>query len=309
MTPDPIPTSGLAGHRILITGGGGMLAGSFRRQLAAHHPDAVVWAPHRAELDVCDPAHLAKATDFGPDLILHCAARVDADFCEDHPEEAHRSIVGGSRFVLDAARRSGARIVYPQSFLIHDGGSDLITEATEPRPLSIYGHEKLAAERLLLDEAPDTLVVRMGGFFGGGDVDTNFVGKIVPHLARLIARGETRLEIGDRVWQPTYTDDLARNTLLLAAGGQAGVYCMASHGEASFHALTLEITRCLGIDDRLRIECIDARVLAGRERARRPLRAVMDNQRLRQEGLDLQRSWQSALADYLQHPYFRSFFA
>jgi dTDP-4-dehydrorhamnose reductase len=298
----------LRGQRILITGGGGMLAGSFRRALAADHPAVAVWAPRHAELDVCDESHLARAIEFQPTLILHCAARVDADFCEENPEEAHRSIVGGTRFAIQVARSAGARIVYPQSFLIYDGECETITEATAPQPLSIYGREKLAAERLLLDSAPGALVVRMAGFFGGADVDTNFVGKVVPHLAKLIARGDTRLEIGDRIWQPTYTDDLARNTLLLASRRNEGIYCMACHGEASFHALTVEIARCLGIADRIHIERIDAKVLAGREKAQRPLRAVMDNCRLRDEGLDQQRAWQVALDEYLQHPYFRSFF-
>jgi dTDP-4-dehydrorhamnose reductase len=308
MAPSPSILSTLAPSRILITGGQGMLARSFRKQLAALAPEAQVWAPSRQELDVCPPEHLERGVGFAADLILHCAARVDADHCELHPEEAERSIVGGTRMVIDMAKATGARIVYPQSFLIHDGLDNPITEATEARPLSVYGRMKLAAEREVLAAADTSLVVCMAGFFGGGEADTNFVGKIVPHFARLLAKGETKIEIGDRVWQPTYTCDLALNTLVLAAQGKRGRYCMASHGQASFYDLALEITRILKIDDRLQVLRIDARNLAAREAARRPAQAIIHNSRLQAEGLDLQRPWQQALAAYLETPYFRDMF-
>ena len=304
--PQQLPE--LAHKKVLITGGGGMLARSFRAQLQRLAPTAKVWAPGHSELDVCKPAHAGLAVDFAPNLVLHCAAKVDADHCERHPDEAEDSIIGGTEFAIEVCRRTGARLVYPQSFLIHDGQESPITEATTPRPLSVYGRVKLQAEQRVLAAAPDALVVCMAGFFGGGAADTNFVGKIVPHLARLLARGEKCIEIGDRVWQPSYTCDLAMNTLVLAALGRSGVYCMASHGEASFYELALAITRLLGIDERLRVQRVDAAQLAAREPARRPARAVMHNQRLAAEQLDYQRPWQTALASYLATPYFRNLF-
>lgn len=308
MQPYPDTLSTLARSKVLITGGHGMLARSFKAQLAQWAPEAEVWAPGRAELDVCQPDHLDRGIAFAPDLILHCAARVDADYCELHADEAERSIVGGTRWVIEMAKASGASIVYPQSFLIHDGLEEPITEETEPRPLSVYGRMKLAAERAVLTADDRSLVVCMAGFFGGGPADTNFVGKIVPHFARLLAQGETQIEIGDRVWQPTFTCDLALNTLVLAAQQRRGRYCMASHGEASFYDLALEITRILGIDQRLRVLRIDAGRLAAREAAPRPARAMIQNRRLQAEGLDLQRPWQEALAAYLDTPYFRDMF-
>lgn len=298
----------LSGQRILVTGGQGMLGGSFARQLARHLPTAVVWAPGHAELDVCNAASMRAAHAFQPQLILHCAAKVDADFCETDAAFAEASIVGGTQQVVDLALATGARLMYPQSFLIHDGEDDPITEATPPRPLCEYGRQKVAAERLVLDRIPGALVVRMAGFFGGGAADTNFVGKVVPHIAKLLAAGQASIEIGDRVWQPTFTDDLAFNTLVLAAQDRTGVYCMACHGHASFYSLTCEIVRLLSLDDRFTVNRVDAQILAGREKARRPLRAVMANQRLQTEGLDLQRPWQDALADYLRLPHFRNLF-
>ncbi len=285
-----------------------MLARAFKQQLARHAPSAEVWAPSRDALDICNPKTIVHAIAFKPEIVLHCAAKVDADLCETDPELARTSIVGGTKNMVDVCTRSGATMVYPQSFLIFDGTEDPITEASKPQPMSVYGQMKAEAERLVLAQLPNALVVRMGGFFGGAEADTNFVGKVVPHLAKLVKDGKKSIEIGTRVWQPTYTADLALNTLELVARKSAGVYCMACHGEASFYELTQEIVKIMSINDCMDVQPIDASVLASRESARRPLRAAMDNRRLRDEGLDLQRPWQVALSEYLNQPYFKNMF-
>jgi dTDP-4-dehydrorhamnose reductase len=285
-----------------------MLARAFKQQLMRHAPLAKVWAPSRSTLDVCDSNAIANAIAFEPEILLHCAAKVDADLCETDPELARTSIVGGTKNMVDVCARSGATMVYPQSFLIFDGTEDPITEASKPQPMSVYGQMKAEAERLVLAQLPNALVVRMGGFFGGAEADTNFVGKVVPHLAKLVKDNKKSIEIGTRVWQPTYTADLALNTLELVARKLTGVYCIASHGEASFYELTQEIVKIMSIDYCMDVQPIDASVLANRENARRPLRAAMDNRRLRDEGLDLQRPWQVALAEYLNQPYFKNMF-
>lgn len=294
--------------RVLITGVGGMLGKAFRQELTHLAPEAVVRATTRSDLDVRDAAAFAAHDNFAPDIVLHCAALVDADFCEDHRDEGHATIVGGTLNAIDFARRHGAILLYPQSFLAFDGAT-VIDEDTRPAPMSVYGELKAEAEYLVREQLSESaLVVRMAGFFGGEDTDDNFVGRITPHLAKLIREGKPSIDIGDRVWQPTYTRDLAKNSLLLLAKQASGVYCMASHGSASFYELTVEIVRALGIGDRIQVGRIEASLLAAKERAPRPLKAVMCNTRLQREGLDLQRPWQSSLAEYLSSPYFADLF-
>lgn len=298
----------LAGKTFLVTGGKGMLARAFQSQLKQIAPTATVYCPSKAQLDVRWSGAFASYHSLKPDYVVHCAALVDADYCEDHSEEAVESIVRGTQHVVEFAFQCGAKLLYPQSFLIYDAADLLINEQTIPRPLCVYGRLKLEAERLVLDSSAKALSVRMGGFFGGESADNNFVGKISPHLAKLIHQGTSFIEIGNRVWQPTYTNDIAANCLLLLAADCVGIYCMASQGSASFYELTLEIARQLDIADRIDIHCIDAAILSTKERARRPLSAVMCNQRLQAENIDRQRSWQISLAEYLDQPFFKDMF-
>ncbi len=291
---------------ILVTGGGGML-GSAIAEIAAASPHFVPHALSHGDLDVRDEAAVMKLADLADGgWIVHCAALVDVKQCAADPAAARTVIVDGTRNVTALAKASGARLMFPQSFLIYGGSDGLIEEATPPAPLSLYGALKLEAERVALEAVDAPLVIRMAGFFGGGPLDKNFVGRIIPAMHRAMLRGDTVFPVGDRVWQPTWTRDLAENALHLMHLNADGTYQMGSHGEATFHEVAAEIATALGWTRRLRVEPVASALVAQEETGpeRRPDRAVMACERLRREGRDLQRDWRATLNAYLTHPHF-----
>ncbi|MBA3056233.1 MAG: NAD(P)-dependent oxidoreductase [Sphingomonadales bacterium] len=292
--------------KILVTGGQGMLGRDIAQ--AAAQQGFEVYAPGHGELDVCDAgAMLAQSPGLTGGWLVHCAAKVDVEGCARDPDLARAVIVEGTRNAIRLARAAGARLFYPQSFLIYDGATNPIAEAETPRPLSLYGQLKLEAEQLIQAELDDALIVRMAGFFGGEAADKNFVGRIIPPMFAALQRGETEFKVGDRVWQPTWTRDLADNSLALMTAGKSGIYQMACHGQASFAELAQEIVLALGWADRFAIRTVDASLVAQSELGRRPDVAVLSCERLRAEQLDLQRDWRSTLHEYLSDPFFDTF--
>lgn len=290
--------------RLLITGGKGMLGRDLAR-MAGLVPGLVVHAPGREELDVRDATAMDAAIGHAQGgWIAHCAAKVDVEGCARDPQGARETIVEGTRNAIRLAKASGARLFYPQSFLVYDGATNPIPDNETPRPLALYGELKYEAERLILSELPDALIVRMAGFFGGEEGDKNFVGRIIPHLFAAMQRGETSFSIGDRVWQPTWTRDLGENALALMLAGKSGLWQMACHGQASFAELAQEIVHALGWSDRFRIETVDAASVSKNELGKRPDAAILSCTRLRDEHMDLQRDWRATLHAYLRHPFF-----
>jgi len=291
--------------RFLITGGQGMLGRSFESEIAGF-PGCVVRAPGREELDVRDPAAMqAAVTDAQDGWVVHCAALVNVEGCAREPDLARAVIVDGTRNAIELARAANARLFFPQTFLTYDGASNPIPESEAQRPLALYGEMKLEAQRLVEDAfGVDALVVCMAGFFGGEERDKNFVGRIIPYMHGVISRGEPTCNVGDRVWQPTWTRDLAFNSLHMMLAGCRGFYQMACHGEASFAEIAHEIVIALGWSDRLTVEPVDAASVSANELGRRPDRAVLSCTRLKAEGLDLQRDWRATLHAYLRHPEF-----
>lgn len=290
--------------RILVTGGKGML-GTALFDEANRSPKFDVLAPGHAELDTSDAEQVACWEEWVKGgWIIHCAARVDVEGCAKAPEAARCTIVDGTRHIADLAVRSGAKMMYPQSFLTYDGATNPILEDETPRPLSFYGELKYEAEKIVAERLPDALIVRMAGFFGGGAADKNFVGRIIPVMWAALQKGQTRFEVGDRVWQPTWTQDLAANSLHLIAKNATGSYQMACVGQASFAELAHEITVALGWRGHLDVVPVDASLVSQSELGRRPDVAVLSCDRLTREHANLQRPWQSTLHAYLTDPFF-----
>lgn len=280
-----------------------MLGGACTKIFSERHE---VRALSHAELDVTRFSDFSAHVAWMPDVVVHAAAIVNADYCEEDAEECRRVQVGGTENVIKFCKETGAKLFYPQSFLIFDGKENTITEETKPNPLSVYGIMKLEAEKLILRELPSSLIVRMGGFFGGEEKDKNFVGKFALHLKKCLDEGVRVIEVGDRVWQPTFTEDLAQNMLLLIEHEKSGIYNMASRGSASFFDIAREMVAVFGISGRITIQKKDASTI--REKALRPMVAIMENKRLQAEGLDRMRPWQDALREYCSRHYFQNMF-
>lgn len=289
----------LCGKKILITGAGGMLGTAFVNQIYKYIPDPRVLALSRNQLDVCNDDHLEKIKAENPDIIIHCACLVNADMCEIQPDVARNIIVSGTKNITKIAQHCESQIIYPQSFLIFSGDAPLVDEMTQPSPLNEYGRLKLEAEMEMLRQLPNSMSLRLGGFFGGGEKDKNFIGKFMALIKKAKQSNQSYLEIGNRVWQPTYTQDIAANSLLLLAKKKSGVYCMAAHGSATFYEVAKETINILGLEDQITLGEIDASLFVMKEAAARPPAVIMQNKRLIKENMDRQRVWSSALKSYL----------
>ena len=292
----------------IITGANGMLGRAFEHTIKKQLPKAIIHAFGKDKLNILNKDQVLSYSVLKPDFIIHCGALVNADFCENNQNEAYEIIVKGTQNIVKLAQICNAKIIYPQSFLIYDGNENPITEKTIPNPLSIYGKYKLLAEEYILNILPNSLIIRMAGFFGGYEVDKNFVGKMIPYISKQMKEGINKIEIGNRVWQPTYTNDLALNSLLLLANNKDGKYVMASHGRASFFELTSLIVEKLALQNRLTLIEIDSSKLHTIEIAKRPKVAIIENEKLIKENLDIQRTWQESVTEYINNQYFKNLF-
>jgi dTDP-4-dehydrorhamnose reductase len=287
-----------------VTGGKGMLGAAIFREGSAFQKFDIR-APGHDELDVRDADAVnswAKWVEGG--WIVHCAARVDVEGCAREPDAARLTIVEGTRNAANLARQSKARLLYPQSFLVYDGRENPIGEAEEPRPLSLYGQLKYEAQQVAESTIDDALIIRMAGFFGGEEADKNFVGRIIPVMWAAMQRGETQFQVGTRVWQPTWTEDLAVNSLHLMSQGAKGRYQMACVGHATFAEIAQEIAIALKWTDRFEIVAVDPAAVTQSELGRRPDVAILSCDRLTKENANLQRPWRATLHAYLARSFF-----
>jgi dTDP-4-dehydrorhamnose reductase len=204
--------------KIVVTGVGGGLGRAFVER-AAHHD--VVGFEHE-DLPVEERGEvLGRIRDARPEVVVHLGAITGVDACEEDPDRAFAVNAHGTANVADAARETGALILYTSTDYVFDGDKEEpYMESDAPNPVSAYGRSKLAGEDEVRLRAPEHLVVRTGWLFGAGD---DFFSRAV----RRLAAGESVGGIVDRTGTPTYVPHLAGGLLALLASGLRGLVHLA----------------------------------------------------------------------------------
>jgi dTDP-4-dehydrorhamnose reductase len=240
---------------------------------------------------------VAEAVAAGrPDVVLHLAAATDVDRCEQDPDLAFRVNAIGTQNVALAARDAGAVLVYISTAGVFGGEKpEPYTEFDAPAPANVYGHSKLAGERIVQTLLDRFYIARAGWMVGGGEKDKKFVGKML----ELIDDGRTSLRaVDDKHGTPTYAKDLATGLRALLETGHFGLYHLVNGGgSCSRFDIAVELCRILGRAD-IEVDPVSsAHFPLPAPRARSE---AMVNYKLQLLGLDGQRHWRDALRAYLR---------
>ena len=229
--------------RAFVTGGSGFVGGALIRALVAagHEVSALARSaaaedtvrragatPVRGDLD--DHGALARGLA-GCEQVFHAAAKVEdwgarADFL--------RVNVEGTRNVLEAARRAGARrfvhIGTEAAFV--DGGPLAGLDETTPLPtrwVGLYPETNALADKLVAigsDERLAAMVVRPRFIWGRGDTS------LLPKIAAAARAGSLRWIGGGRHATSTcHVDNVCCGALLAAARGTPGAAYFLTDGD------------------------------------------------------------------------------
>jgi dTDP-4-dehydrorhamnose reductase len=295
-------------RKVLITGSGGMLGNAvypyFRDRYAeVLATDVNVRLPWLSHLDVTDRAEVKQVMDdFAPDLVLHLAALVDMEVCEEQAERAQLLNADATQIVAEAAARHGATTVYISTAGVFDGQTETYyTEADAPNPICVYGETKFGGEVHVRNICAKHYVLRPGWMVGGGEgLDRKFVAMILDQLRN----GQTVIHaVDDKQGTPTYTYDLAANLhALLQAGGDYGDYHMVCQGSGTRYEVAKEILAVCRRDD-VELKAVKSDFFAKRFFAPRPRTEILVNQRLIDMGINLMRPWQEAIQEYIPRQY------
>ncbi|MGK7924040.1 MAG: NAD(P)-dependent oxidoreductase [Spirulina sp.] len=105
-------------------------------------------------------------SDIQPDAVIHAAAAAKPNYCQTHPEESYRINVTASYHIADLCAELEIPCAFTSTDLVFDGLNPPYTESDRVCPVSIYGEQKVLAERGMLDCYPKTVVCRMPLMFG-----------------------------------------------------------------------------------------------------------------------------------------------
>jgi UDP-glucose 4-epimerase len=213
-------------------------------------PDKAVFA----ELDIRQPDALRPAfQDFGPNAVCHLAAQASVTFSVREPAVDLAVNTVGTFNVCEAARASGAPVVFASTGgALYGDDVELPTpESTIPRPLSPYGASKLAGEAYVGTwgrlNALANVVLRLANIYGPRQQPHTEAG-VVAIFSRELVRGETPTVYGDGRQTRDYTHvaDVAAAFVAAVESGQAGTYNVGTGRETTVLALLEHLQRAAG---------------------------------------------------------------
>lgn len=281
--------------RALVVGASGQLGGHLLAQLRSRGHAAVgTYSSFPVDglvgLSLEDePAVSALLAEVAPEIVLLAAGWTWVDANEDDPARAQRTNCEEPLALARRCRAIGARFVTFSTDYVFDGADGPYAETDTPRPLSVYGRAKLAAEQAILGEMPEPLVVRTTTVFGPERQGKNFVYQIVGK----VARGERVVVASDQWSTPSYGPDVADATLALVDRHASGVWHVSGPDLLDRVALGRLACRTFGLDESL----VEGRPTAELDqKAVRPRKGGLSTAKLRAAGITL-RSVEEALFD------------
>lgn len=119
------------------------------------------YIPIKSDITDIDAVY-QEIQEINPDIIVHCAALTDVDYCEEHDREAFEVNVRGTLNVLDSF---DGLFVYPSTVHVFSGDSSIhaYRETHDPSPVNAYGMTKYIGEELIKSGGlygADVLIVR-----------------------------------------------------------------------------------------------------------------------------------------------------
>ena len=105
-----------------------------------------------------------------PDAIIHCAAWTAVDAAEDEENKAkvHAINVDGTRYIAEAAKAVGAKMLYLSTDYVFDGKGERpwLPDDKNYAPLNYYGQTKLEGEMAVAENLDKFFIVRIAWVFG-----------------------------------------------------------------------------------------------------------------------------------------------
>jgi len=249
-------------ERLLITGGSGLLGSNIARMSAKSFEVFASYNSHPNQisecrflpLDIRDKQQVISVfEEIKPDLVIHTAAMIDVDYCEDHAKEARTTNVEGTENVTLASKVVGAKMIYISTDSVFDGKKGMYVEEDVPHPVNIYARTKLEGEERAQYRLPDSLIVRTA-FYGWSPSDSIRT-SLAEWVVSGLREGRTLKMFTDVFFSPIFVGNLVEAMIEIYHSNLSGICHVAGSERCSKYSFGLEIAQAFGLDKSLIQPC------------------------------------------------------
>lgn len=236
--------------KILLTGGKGF----FCTRLKEYYENKYeIISFGKEELNVTNYEEVLNTLkEYKPDYVLHAAAIAVTEFCNKHPELAHKVNVEGSVNVAKACKNTGAKLVFISSEQIFNGNKESgpYEEEHKAIPDTVYGQNKLEAEGLLKYVLEELWIVRFTWMFGLPKKDYGITSNIMWDTVSSILKNKSIKAPANEFRGITYVNEMVENFEKVFQLPY-GIYHLGSKNDLSRYEIVKVIFEKLGYSNKL----------------------------------------------------------
>lgn len=274
--------------KFFITGSNGQLGFDVVKELKQREYNDIC-CPTRSELDITNKDKALEALlSYKPDVIIHCAAYTAVDKAEEEREMCYDINVNGTKYLVEGAKKIGAKFIYISTDYVFDGTKDeAYTEDDKTCPINYYGETKLLGEELV-KEYNKGIIVRISWVFGING------GNFVKTMLRLAETKDEISVVSDQIGSPTYTKDLARFLVDMSLSDKYGIYHATNMEYCSWYEFAKYIFEVNNIGVKVnQVMTKDYKTVASR-----PLNSRLSKEKLIKDGFEPLPNWKDAVRRY-----------
>lgn len=244
--------------RVLITGVSGLLGNNLAYCLKDQYDILGLYNQHAVQIsgiktvkmDLAQAQgqqmrHMIKG--FRPDVIIHCAALSDIDYCEKNQKSAYDTNVLGTRKLVESVKDRRTKFIYISTDAVYDNANGKpLCEEDPINPANYYGKTKYLGEQEAL-KADNSLILRTN-IFGWNIQDKFSLAEWV--IYELSCKREIH-GFNDVYFSSIYTFDLAELIDRIIKKKLSGIYNLGSRSALSKKDFAITIADQLGLDTSL----------------------------------------------------------
>ena len=276
--------------KFFITGVNGQLGYDVKRELSERGYTDIL-APTRVDLDITNEDAVKKMIrEYRPSVIFHCAAYTAVDKAEEEQEKCYQVNVLGTKYLTEAAKEVGAKIIYISTDYVFDGTKEGLYQVEDKvNPVNYYGKTKYLGENFV--RAYDNhIIVRISWVFGING--KNFIRTMLN-----LAESHKELNVVcDQIGSPTYTKDLAGLLVNMFLSNVKGLYHVTNEGYCSWY----EFAEFIFKESRKKVKVHPILTKDYKTIAKRPLNSKLSKESLDDIGMKRLPEWQDAVKRYIR---------
>lgn len=190
---------------VLILGSGGLLGNYLSKVFQKNNR---VFTPSHGELNILNYEQFySYFKEKKIELCINCAGLTNIYYCENHTEEALKVNSYAPAEIAKISKEFGCKFMHLSTGFVFNGEKKTeYVESDLPEPKTVYGFSKYKGEILILENNPDSLIVRTDEIFGFGNFTPGH--NVIGFTIKKILDGKD-VSLYNITTSPTYALDLS----------------------------------------------------------------------------------------------------